>query len=326
MQQVVSQGDTDLVDFGESEALQPYLNAVHVVARDAATATSGQTASRVRALGLTDVLDELGPQESLGLMFHAARLLAQADPAAAWLGLHDASSVLLGAGQMGPVALPAGGAAQWVVCMPAPQPSGRVLRVDPASRRVLLPNAAVDAAFAETWATAPALSALQGARQCVLSLPDAAGSDEVLAVDAAAWTAYGDAHGALLTGLIAGACQRLTEEAFSYAKQRQSGGKPISQYQAVALRLADLAMSQAALSLYLEATAASGTSHAPVSSVAYVTDAACAIARDAVQTAAGHGYVDGLPFMRSHEQVYVLCALLAAWGDAFVAPATHESA
>src|SRR5438270_6310003 len=115
MQQMLSHDDTDLVDFGESEALQPYLDAVRAVARDAATATSEQTASRVRALGLTDVLDELGAQESLGLMFHAARLLAHADPAAAWLGLHDASSVLLGAAQRGPVALPAGDVGQWVV-------------------------------------------------------------------------------------------------------------------------------------------------------------------------------------------------------------------
>jgi hypothetical protein len=319
MQQMVSQDDTDLVDFGESELLQPYLDAVRAVARDAASATSEQTAGRVRELGLTDVLDELGPQESLGLMFHAARLLAQADPAAAWLGLHDASSVLLGVVQRGPVAWPAGGVGQWVVCAPALQDGGRLLRIDPAARRVLLPSDAVDAAFAEAWATAPALSALHGARRCGLSLPGAAGPDESLTLDAAAWVAYGDAHGALLTGLIAGACQRLTDEAFAYAKQRQSGGKPISQFQAVAVRLADLAMSQAALSLYLEATATSGTSHAPVSSVGYVSDAAGAIARDAVQTAAGHGYVDGLPFMRLHEQVYTLCALLTAWSDAFTA-------
>jgi hypothetical protein len=217
------------------------------------------------------------------------------------------------------VAWPAGAVGQWVVGTPALQDAGRVLRIDPAARRVLLASDAVDRAFADAWATAPALSAFHGARQCVFSLPSAAEPDESVTLDAAAWVAYGDAHSALLTGLIAGACQRLTDEAFAYAKQRQSGGKPISQFQAVAMRLADLAMSQAALSLYLEATATSGTAHAPVSSASYVSEAACAIARDAVQTAAGHGYVDGLPFMRLHEQVYMLCALLTAWSDAFTA-------
>jgi alkylation response protein AidB-like acyl-CoA dehydrogenase len=154
--------------------------------------------------------------------------------------------------------------------------------------------------------------------QLITFTPAAESGLDVIAhhsVDADTWRAYCEAHVALLLGLLDGACERLTHEAYAYAKERRSAGKPISQLQAVALRLADIALNRAALALYLSAaveqTDASG-SPAGLSglSVPHVADLAFRISRDAVQIAAAHGYVEGLPFKRLFEQVGTLVGVL----------------
>jgi Acyl-CoA dehydrogenase, C-terminal domain len=306
--------DTDLVNFAACPELQPYLDAAAAVAQGAAVAGSERAAAHVRGLGLAEVLTELPAGQARGLLYHAARLLAQADPAAAWLGLNDAASVLLGTGQRAPVAWPAAApAGRWVVCLARPEDAEHTLRLHPRSHRLLGPCAASRRALVEAWADAPLLAGLPGARQCTVQLPPPA--DAGLRLGELAWCAHAAAQLAFLGGCLAGACQRLADEAFAYAKQRQSAGKPISQHQAVALRLADLAMAQQALGLYLEALASEGPARLSTLSLDYVVDAACGVARDALQTAAAHGYVDGLPFMRLHQQVCTLAALLCALRD-----------
>ncbi len=117
---------------------------------------------------------------------------------------------------------------------------------------------------------------------------------------------------AVVSGLLCGVSERLVEEAHGYARVRQSGGKPINQYQAVALRLAELDMNLQALVLSaaapFEPTLAEEAAEA--SRPPLLADLAFAIARDAVQVAAAHGYVEGLPFKRLFSQSRTLASLL----------------
>jgi hypothetical protein len=117
---------------------------------------------------------------------------------------------------------------------------------------------------------------------------------------------------ALLSGLLCGVSERLVEEAHAYARVRESGGKPINQFQAVALRLADLDLNLEALLLSaavryepLLADAAPDASEP-----ALLADLAFAIARESVQVAAAHGYVEGLPFKRLFSQSRTLTSML----------------
>jgi alkylation response protein AidB-like acyl-CoA dehydrogenase len=121
---------------------------------------------------------------------------------------------------------------------------------------------------------------------------------------------------ALVAGLIAGVTRRLVDESYAYAKMRQSEGRAIVQHQAVALRLADLAIHQQALALYLTGCAercevCQLAGDLATASEWQVAELAFRIARDAVQIAAGHGYVEGLPFRRLFEQVRTLSSAFA---------------
>ena len=117
---------------------------------------------------------------------------------------------------------------------------------------------------------------------------------------------------ALVSGLLCGVSERLVEEAHDYARTRLSGGKPINQYQAVALRLAELDMGLQALLLSAAAPyePALALETAEACRPPLLADLAFAIARDAVQVAAAHGYVEGLPFKRLFSQSRTLASLL----------------
>ncbi|MCW5667459.1 MAG: hypothetical protein KIT35_26795 [Piscinibacter sp.] len=304
--------DTDLVDFGVPEDLQPYLDA----AADVARAPAARRAEAVRTLGLAEVLPELAPAAACSLLFHAARVLAQADPAAAWAGLHAAPAVWLAGPHGAPVALPAVPAGGWCAWLARPEEGAGVLLLDPAARRWRRGTAAPD------WDGGAPLTGLGGAR--LVRLPEPDGDTAWQAAGDAAWQAHADAQLALHGGLIAGTGARLLDEAFEYAALRPSAGKPLLQHQAVALRLADATMAQASLGLYLQALACGGTAgQAPAAG--YVAEVACGIARDALQTAAGHGYVDGLPFLRLFEAMQALCARFGALALPLCAPVTEEA-
>ena len=323
--------DSDLFTFDEPAALEPFLAAVRAVARDAIGRSAAHTAPRVRDLGLAEVLPELARPEVYALLFHAACEIGRTDPTAGWVGLHDAASVLIGAGAVGPVALALPraeasherphDATHWFVALPAPVDHGSVFACDPARGRLRGSWLADDAALQAAWAAGRPLSALDEGRLCIVEAPDA--SDGAGSLAPGAWEAFANAHTAMLTGLLAGASARLADEAVAYAQQRQSAGKPIAQHQAVALRLADMAMNQAALSLQLGTLSVQGAWLSSAHVIGTATPAACAIARDALQTAAAHGFVEGLPFKRLHEQVYALSALLNGWRP-FLSPASSE--
>ncbi len=112
---------------------------------------------------------------------------------------------------------------------------------------------------------------------------------------------------ALLAGQLRGAMFRLVDLAYSYASSRQSGGKPIIRHQAVALRLADLTLRSEAIALLLHhqlmAAFASRTSEpGDRSTFDHIGREMSWICRNALQVAAGHGYVEGLLFKSLSEQ------------------------
>ncbi|WP_428241211.1 acyl-CoA dehydrogenase family protein [Gynuella sp.] len=121
----------------------------------------------------------------------------------------------------------------------------------------------------------------------------------------------------LYGGLLVGVCQKMTESAYQYARERQSSGKPIYQHQAVALRLADITLHQEALTLYLDflfdQEIAAADTIVPV--LDYLDELTFKLSRDALQTAAGHGFVEGLPFSRLFEQVKTLMGQLHLWAS-----------
>jgi hypothetical protein len=303
--------DTDLVEFAAPDDLRPYIDA----AADLARAPVALRADAVQALGLAEVLPELDPVAARTLLFHAARVLAHTDPAAAWAGLYEAPAVLLG-GASAPVALPARPPGHWRAALAQPGAAGRVLQVDPASRRWR-------PCIAETGSDGTAaaeLSGLAGAYQQLMVDSRAPWS----ATSGAAWQEHADAQLALHAGLISGALQRQLDEAFGYARLRQSAGKPLLQHQAVAIRLADASMAHEALGLYLQDLACHGIAARAAPAGGYVTEAACGVARDALQTAAAHGYVEGLPFRKLHEATHALCALFGALVVPLCSPADMD--
>lgn len=124
------------------------------------------------------------------------------------------------------------------------------------------------------------------------------------------------AEAVLLLGLTTGACRAAVAAAYGYARARESGGKPIAQYQAVALRLAELAMADRAISLLARHVAADPDRSALTDACRYVAATAIRMARDAVQVAAGHGFVRGLPFADLFTGIAALAARLTLAANA----------
>ncbi|MFH1736595.1 MAG: acyl-CoA dehydrogenase family protein, partial [Actinomycetota bacterium] len=98
-----------------------------------------------------------------------------------------------------------------------------------------------------------------------------------------------------------GIAQGAFEEALKFAKEREQGGQPVVQYQAVQHILADMAMTiEAARALtYAVARAidAGEKSYAKESSMAkcFASDMAMRVTTDAVQIMGGHGYMREYP-------------------------------
>jgi hypothetical protein len=317
--------DLDYISFGSEPEVLPFLDAARRLAAsiDLAApaqrlpAAFGEAAGQIASLGLDDILPELdATSEALPLLFELALVFGHANPAAGWRGMAGVPARLLGlASRRFDVALP-DGAGRFVLWLPdrtAREPRELYL-YDPLRgelRGPLAPSAAIVPAGHQGLPGMPGGAALV--------LPDGAALRDCAARPLApgAWELFCDAQRALLSGLICGACRRLRDEAYGYARLRQSGGKPIVQLQAVALRLADLALGEQALSLYAAAAArptrpADGVTAVGTLDVAYVNQCAFDIARDAVQVAAAHGYVEGLPFRRLFEQVHALASVLAS--------------
>lgn len=305
--------DTGLFSFDEPSSLSPYLDAIRSVGY-VASRTSEQNARRIRALALEEVLEELEPCDRCTLMFHAGRQIGLTDPAAGWAGFADTASRLL-VRRPGPVALrtyhQAGSVrCRWELAAPAALTEGIVYGLDRV-QGLLHAWRSEEVFFQEAWAVSGALQGMDGGRLYCFEPPPPCSPPVEL--EQAAILAFADAHASLLAGLLAGACESAARHALAYAQDRVSAGKPIAQHQAVALRLAEMGIQQAGLSLQFERVSAAAAWHASAHVAASGVTTAVAIVRDALQTAAAHGYVAGLPFRRLHEQVHTLGCLLNMW-------------
>jgi alkylation response protein AidB-like acyl-CoA dehydrogenase len=98
-----------------------------------------------------------------------------------------------------------------------------------------------------------------------------------------------------------GIAQGAFEEALKFAKERQQGGQPVIQYQAVQHMLADMAMQVEAARALTYAAArtidAGAKSYSKEASMAkcFASDVAMRVATDAVQVMGGHGYMREYP-------------------------------
>lgn len=135
-------------------------------------------------------------------------------------------------------------------------------------------------------------------------------------------------QGLWLAGLLAGAARAATAFAFSYAQTRVAFQRPIIHHQAVALKLADMAIGTDALRLQVwdVATRLAQPGRLPRGHFAamarQVMSASLEIHRHAVQVCGGHGYVEGFPPARRSQDARVLGLMLLELAQA----SAHEEA
>jgi hypothetical protein len=109
------------------------------------------------------------------------------------------------------------------------------------------------------------------------------------------------------------------EAATSYAKERKSFGAPIAQHQAVAFRLADMAMAiEAARQLMLHAAALRDAGSPCLKEAAmaklFASEMAERVASDAIQIHGGYGYLQDFPVERIYRDVRV-CQIYEGTSD-----------
>jgi hypothetical protein len=261
----------DLGDPAISDAVERAAHAIHA-APGGAHGAAGR-ASVVGALCVDELAAELSDTMEAGRLLHlVARRLARADAEAAWTGLLAA-----------PAAATPGWSGEPLLAWHLGADDGRCI--------------AADAGMSDA-------SPLQGFTH-LFAVPSPVPGQTVPSLARPAVCA-------VLSGLLCGVSERLVEEAHAYARTRESAGKPIIQYQAVALRLADLEMNLEALLL------SAAVAYEPLladdvleaAEPALLADLAFAIARESVQVAAAHGYVEGLPFKRLFKQSRTLASML----------------
>ena len=102
--------------------------------------------------------------------------------------------------------------------------------------------------------------------------------------------------GALSLGIAKGAY----EAALKYSKERQQFGKPISSFQGISFKLADMATEIEASELLLHKAAFLKEQHKPVTTLGamakmYASEVCCRVANEAIQIHGGYGYTKDFP-------------------------------
>lgn len=280
---------------------------------------------QVRELQLLELLT--GDRESQlpagSTLFHVAQLLAAANVTVAWHALSGvpAGIALAAAGYRGrgiglPLALPlAEPMAGWLLLTPliASDEGQQAMWLED-SRALVGP---IEIPGNDSCAGLLGFvhgGAIRADRELARALP-------VVTLSEQSRRQLDEASFALFAGLISGALRRMVDEAFAYARTRKSAGKPINQHQAIALRLADLALNQQGLDLYLQAAVEEsrevGCEAGPQEmNIDYIAACSARISTDAVQVAGAPGYVEGLPFKRLFEQTRTLVSCMALMSDA----------
>lgn len=303
---------------GEEAILGDLIAYVRERAAGAQARTADGGAEALASLDLPTLFGTMAAAEARILLFEAARAFGAIDLEAAFAPLLDAADALLEAanplrGQAIGVPLWAAraGASRGNVVLFEPQRTDRPLACIDASM-TMLRNLPPDAARDER----PLLGFPSG--RCVwfdVTACAALGGVQVAAADGWAWRA---AQAALLLGLLTGGAQRMVVEAYAYARHRESSGQVIALHQAVALRLADIAIAGRALDLHAEAVVSLlGDDGDPAlrfdhATAAHLHRLAFTVSRDALQVAAGHGYVAGLPFRDYFARLRTLGSMVEA--------------
>lgn len=324
--------ESELVSFTGDPTIAELLDPTARLAESLAGHDEGRTSSpeqlaecvrQIREIGLVDLLiaggDLFSPES---MLFHVADMLGNANLTAAWEGLIGvpAATALAMSGNDGnagefPMAYPLmRPQAGWSLLQPLPSANGsaRVWLLD--GYRMIGPGEISSGSTQSELLGFPHGRSVRIDDSCRRNWP-------AYALSVHSHRRLISLSYALVSGLLSGALRRMVKEAYDYAKTRKSAGKPISQHQAVALRLADLALNQQGIHLYLHAAAEQGRQvrceHGMYEiNVDYVVECAARIAKDAVQVAAAHGYVEGLPFKRLFEQSRTLTSCLALMSDA----------
>lgn len=282
---------------------------------------------RVRDLGVSEMLlDQSDISSGSSILFHIADALGSANLTVAWQGLLDVPpnvARLMSGGDFGiaytPLAVPSYGShADWSALSPLLPVQGD------AQCCILTGSMLIGPVKTSISRSCTRLPGFPHGAICEISLLDGHNWPSFTLAPNAVHPVV-DLSIAMAAGLLNGALRRIVTEAYLYAKSRKSSGKFLNQHQAVMLRLADLALYQQGVELYLHA-AVERQENADCGAVIrsinidFVTECAMKISQDALQVAAGHGYVEGLPFKKLFEQIRTLTSFLALMSRA----ASHE--